>query len=239
MEMLLLLGSAGIRREPMLTSRSYERNCLGNDSIADVVGLCGRQVMNEDLRDYLELASSTKYDILTTGWAGLGLGVVSTSTRLTGYWLLVGIILALGIATANYEDFPASVTKPTSVCILDIVAHVTEFLLEVGHASTPNCCTRMFQFLSLVGGFGWRIGRGFLISRDVPNTPITSRCDWFNTFGLAMLHGVKWAFGLMAWPATAIALTGPDEPFVLVKDTGKWLTREERRALLAVVLSSE
>lgn len=194
--------------------------------------------MNEALTIYLQYASEIKYEILTTGWAGFGIAIISNSTRLTGYWFLVLTILGLGIATALLEDFPGAIEKPNPVCILDMVAHVAEFILEVAHAWIPTLCT-IFQFVSLAGGIGWRIGRAFLISSKVPNTPITSRRDWFNTFGLAVLHGVKWAFGLMAWPATAIPLTGPDEPFGKVQGTGKWLTREERRELLAVITSSE
>lgn len=208
------------------------------NSIANLVAVCGRSAMNIALTTYLQYASDTKYQILTTGWAGFGVAIISNSTRLTAYWFLVLTILGLGIATAWYEDFPGAIEKPNPVCILDMVAHVTEFVLEVCHAWAPRLCN-IFQFVSLAGGSGWRIGRAFLISKKVPKTPITSRRDWFNTFGLAVLHGVKWAFGLMAWPATAIPLTGHGEPFAQVQGTGKWLTREERRQLLAVVHSSE
>lgn len=73
--------------------------------------------MTKQVRGYLELASSTKCDILTTGWAGFGVGVASITTRPTGYWLLVTIIRALEIPTANYEQFPErSVSRSRLVC---------------------------------------------------------------------------------------------------------------------------
>lgn len=165
--------------------------------------------------------------------------IVGNTTRLMFYWALVMVIMLVGVATAWVEDFPGGVAKPVAVYCYDIGAHMVEFLLEITHLWIPQYAS-LSQCLSGALGFGIRVGRAFLIAATVvPRTALNSGSDWFNGFGLGVVHAVKWLFGLMARPFTEILMTGLGEPFEGLKDTRHGLRRQERWALLAVVETSE